>query len=404
MKTESTNNTDTPDKAKGSKLKLRLLSLAGVLLLLLSGAIGYPLYKHAISHESTDNAFVEAHVVSVSPRVAGHISRVLVSDNQMVKKGDVIAEIDPRDYQVACEIAVARVESSRAEVKEAEALVLAAEKELSQKKAELTSTTSGLSKIKAEVDQAKARYMRDENDLSRMQKIAKAGAVSIQEFDHAKAQEAMARANLNSVKSTINSQSAKIIQAQAAIQAAQGKLQQAYAQIDVRKAGLREEEAALEQARLNLSYTRIIAPCSGYITKKSAEPGNYVQAGQKMLSIVSDDVWIVANFKETQIMNMRPGQHVEIEVDSFPGIVFNGHVDSIQRGTGSRFTLLPPENAAGNFIKVVQRVPVKIALDTPTVTAGYTLSPGMSVIPSVDISTGKIPEARQVASTETVEH
>lgn len=390
-------------KTRHKNRSLRVTILACIIILITGTALAYPFYMHAMTHESTDDAFIEAHVVSISPRVSGHISSVQVADNQKVEKGEIIARIDPRDCQVALEIAQARMESANATVKEAEALVLAAAKELAEKKAQLSSQTAGLSRVQAEINQARAEYMRDENDLNRMRKIAEAGAVSIQEFDHAKAQERMSRANLNSVKSNIHTQSAKIQEAQAAIEAAQGKLQQAYAQTEIRKARLREAEAEVKQAGLELSYTNIVAPCSGYVTKKSVEPGNYVQAGQKILSVVSKDVWVVANFKETQIMSMRVGQHVEVEVDSYPEAIFNGHVESIQRGTGSRFTLLPPENAAGNFIKVVQRVPVKIELDDTEKMVAYRLSPGMSVIPSVDISAGAAAGSMNLASSTTGE-
>ncbi|WP_432735909.1 HlyD family secretion protein [Maridesulfovibrio sp. FT414] len=386
--------TKTTGKKPKSAKNLKFTLLAGLIILVASVALAYPFYVHAINHESTDDAFIDTHVVSISPRVPGHVSEVHIADNQRVSTGDVIAEIDSRDYQVALQIAQARMESANATVKEAEALLLAAEKELAQKRAEYASETAVLERIQAQINQAKAGYMRDENDLSRISKIARAGAVSIQELDHARAQEKMSRANLNSVKSNINTQNAKINESRAAIEVAQGNLQQAHAQMEIRRARLREAQAEVDRARLNLSYTRITAPCSGFVTKKSVETGNYVQSGQKILSIVSPEVWVVANFKETQIMSMQVDQQVEIEVDSYPGVPFRGHVDSIQRGTGSRFTLLPPENAAGNFIKVVQRVPVKIVLDDPELCAKYPLSPGMSVIPSVDISAGKDTETR----------
>ena len=387
MSEESSNKPSKKNKP-GSPGKLKITLLAGLVLLVACGAIGYPFYADAISHESTDDAFIESRVVSISPRVAGHVSKVMVTDNQKVSKGDVIAVIDQRDYEVALQIAKARVDSANATVLEAGAMLVAAEKEMGQKQAELASQTAILSRIQAQINQARAGYMRDENDLTRISEIARAGAVSIQELDHAKAQEKMSRANLNSVKSNIHTQYAKIRESQAAIEVAQGNLQQAHAKMEIRRANLREAQAQMQKAQLNLSYTCITAPDSGYVTKKSVEAGNYVQAGQKILSIVSPDVWVVANFKETQIMSMLEGQQVEIEVDSYPGVKFEGHVDSIQRGTGSRFTLLPPENAAGNFIKVVQRVPVKIILDNPDLASRYPLSPGMSVIPSVDISTG----------------
>ncbi|MFW5501188.1 MULTISPECIES: HlyD family secretion protein [unclassified Maridesulfovibrio] len=397
MSKESSPKQDTQTKNKIPAKKFKITIISSVLVLILGVAVAYPFYEHAINHESTDDAFIEAHVVSISPRVPGHVSKVFISDNQKVEEGQLLAEIDLRNYQVALEIAEARKDSANAAVKEAEALVVAAEKELSQKQAEFSSQTAVLSRYRAQVSEAEAGHFRDANDLSRISRIAKAGAVSIQEFDHAKAQEKMARANLRSAKSNIYTQNAKILEAQAGIEAAAGKLQQAFAQTEIRRAKLEEAEAQVRQAQLNLSYTRITAPCSGYITKKTVESGNYVMAGQKLLNIVSPEVWIVANFKETQIKNMREGQHVDIDIDSFPGIEFNGHVDSIQRGTGSRFTLLPPENAAGNFIKVVQRVPVKIVFDDPAL--AYTLAPGMSVIPSVDISS-KTDEPQQVASSE----
>jgi membrane fusion protein, multidrug efflux system len=403
MNKDTIKSPDEKSRKKGFKGNLRKTAFISIGVVILLGAVIYPFYKHAMTHESTDDAFVESHVVAISPRVAGHVAKVFVSDNQKVGKGDLIAEIDPRDFQVALDIATARLESSKASLLEAEAFVVSAQQELVQKRAELTSQTAGLSKTKSEVAEAKAGYSRDENDLGRIQRIAKAGAVSIQEFDHAKAQERMSRANLNSAKYSIATQSAKVKQARAVIEAAQGKLQQAYAQIDMRKAQLREAQAAVEQAKLNLSYTNVVAPCSGYITKKAVEAGNYVMAGQNILSIVSPDVWVVANFKETQIMDMRSGQDVEIEVDSYPGVVFKGHVDSIQRGTGSRFTLLPAENAVGNFIKVVQRVPVKIVLDSSAHEDGYTLAPGMSAVPSVDISSEGSAKKMSVALSDKQE-
>ncbi|WP_321404930.1 HlyD family secretion protein [Maridesulfovibrio sp.] len=396
----SKNSIQDPQDQKKNKLpakKIKITILACISLLILGTVLAYPFYVHAINHESTDDAFIEAHVVSISPRVPGHVSKVFIADNQRVEKGQMLAEIDRRNYQVALEIAEARMASANATVKEAEALVVAARKELAQKQAELSSQTAGLSRVKAQVSEAEAGHFRDANDLSRIRRIAEAGAVSIQEFDHAKAQEKMSQANLRSAKSNIHTQNAKILEARAGIEAAASKLHQAFAQTEMRKAKLREAEAQVRQARLDLSYTRIKAPCSGYVTKKTVESGNYVMAGQKLLNIVSPEVWIVANFKETQIHAMREGQHVDIDIDSFPGIEFSGKVDSIQRGTGSRFTLLPPENAAGNFIKVVQRVPVKIVFDNSE--QNYRISPGMSVIPSVDISSGDdLPQ--QMASAE----
>ena len=383
-----------PNTGPAPRSKRRKTMIAGAVAVVLILALATPFYLHAVSHESTDDAFIEAHVTTMSPRVAGHVSRVLVEENQMVKAGQVLVELDPRDFQAELDAAMAHTQSARAAVAEAQALASAAQNDLEQVQADLTSQHSGLAQVKAGVAEAKADYAQNEDDLGRIKRIVEAGAVSRQAYDHAKATEAISRAKLNSARRTVDTHSAKILQAQAAVRVAEDKLRQAFAQIDVRAADLRQAEAEEEQARLNLSYTRITAPRDGYVTKKALEPGSYVQVGQKIFSIVGSDVWVVANFKETQISGMRKGQPVDIEVDAYPGVTFAGHMDSIQRGTGSRFSLLPPENATGNYIKVVQRIPVKITLDADT-RNGYLLAPGMSVTPSVDIAANRDAEPLQ---------
>ena len=360
--------------------------LAGIVALAVTMVFGYRLYVQIVSHESTEDAFVEARVVSISPRVSGHLARVLIDDNQKVKKGDLLAEVDSRDFEVALNIARARLQSAAAAKKEAEATVSIAQNKMVEQGASLSSTRASLEQARAGVAEVVAGHNRDESDLQRMKKIADAGAVSRQEYDHARAQASMSKAQLNSAKKQVDTEAARIAQAKASVGAAENELQQAYALVEVRDAELHEAEAEVERAELKLSYTRITAPCDGYVTKKAVEPGSYVQVGQKLFAVVNRDVWVVANFKETQIADMRPGQPVAIEVDAYPDVEFKGYVDSIQRGTGSRFTLLPPENATGNFIKVVQRVPVKIVLDTEDRNADYLLAPGMSVVPSVNVA------------------
>lgn len=384
--TKATNRLKNLLKDRNKLTDRRVVMKLGIGAFALLLAICIPFYVHAISHESTDDAFIEAHVTTISPRVSGHVAEVLVADNQIVEKGEVLARLDPRDFQVALDAARARLESARAAVAEAEAKASAARNTLEQKRADLESQYAGIAQAKAEVAEVKAGHDRDRTDLARMKQIADAGAVSKQEYDHARAAEEMARAKLNSSKRYVDTQSAKANQAKAGVYVAQDELNQAVAQVNARTAELHEAEADVEQARLNLSYAEIKAPCNGFITKKAVEPGAYTQVGQKLFSIVSPGVWVVANYKETQLTEMQPGQSVEVEVDTYPGVVFNGHVDSIQRGTGSRFSLLPPENATGNFIKVVQRVPVKIVIDDAAKLRKFVLAPGMSVIPSVDIS------------------
>jgi membrane fusion protein (multidrug efflux system) len=373
--------------AKRKNLKSRkTLLILGPIALVLIVALGYPLYVRIMTHESTDDAFVEAHVVSMSPRVAGHVDEVPVHDNQRVEKGDLLVRVDPRPFQVALDVAKARLQSADAAMQEAEAEVDAARSLVIQRNAALSSNRSELDQVRAGVDEYTAGHNRDENDFKRMNEMVEAGAVSRQEYDHARAQAAVSKAKLLSARKKIDTQSAQIRQAVASAQAAQDELLQARAVVEKRRAEASEAEAQVRQAELDLSYTRITAPCAGYVTKKAVEPGAYVQVGQQLLAVVGNDVWVVANFKETQISGMKPGQPVDIEVDAYPDVVFRGRVDSIQRGTGSRFTLLPPENATGNFIKVVQRVPVKIVLDRQNGSAGYLLAPGMSVIPDVNLA------------------
>jgi len=275
------------------------LTLLGAALLALA-VVGPRYYWYAVAHESTDDAFIEGHVIPISSRVASHVAHVLVDDNQHVNTGDLLVELDPRDFQ-------AQVAQARA----------------------------NLAAAQAEAVRARA-------DARRYEELLRDQAVSRQDVDAAVAKDQAAAAQI--------------------------------AQL----------EAALREAELNLSYARIVAPETGRVTRKSVEPGSYVQVGQTLFSIVPDRLWVVANFKESQLRYMRPGQPAEIVVDAYPDHVLRGHVDSIQRGSGARFSLLPPENATGNYVKVVQRVPVKIVFDQAPDPA-RPLGPGMSVEPTVRV-------------------
>ena len=255
--------------------------------------------RFAFAHESTDDAFIDAHISAIGARVAGQVTKVLVDDNQAVKQGDVLVEIDPADYEV-------KLEQARAQLLAAKAVALRA----------------GL-------------------DLSRYQKLIRTDDASRQQLDAARADADSAKAN--------------------------ALLQQ----------------AAVRQAELDLSYTRVVAPESGRATHRSVEVGDYLKIGQPLLAIVPSRVYVTANFKETQLTRIRPGQPVKIKVDVYTGRVFRGHVDSIQSGTGAQFSLLPPENATGNYVKVVERIPVKILIDS--FEAAAPLSPGMSVEPTVAV-------------------
>ena len=281
--------------------------------------------KHLL-YVTTDDAFIDGHIISISPKVSGYITQVLIKDNQEVKKGDLLVSIDPRDYQ------------AKVNIYEAALLVAQAEAE----------------KAKAGISVAKAQSDRAETDLKRYENLTDSSSISKQDLDNARAASISAKANLDVAINNASAADAKIVQAQ----------------------------ANLDQAKLELSYTNIYAPQDGRIAQKHAEEGSYVSIGQPLMAIISYDVWVTANFKETQLNNMHTGQKVNISVDAFDGQQLKGHIDSIQSGTGSRFSLLPPENATGNYVKVVQRVPVKIIIDEPMENLKH-LSLGMSVEPSV---------------------
>jgi membrane fusion protein (multidrug efflux system) len=283
-------------------------------------------------------------------------------------------------------------------VNEAEAQAEAAESQLEYAQADLASQQATLAQVRADMSQARAEHARDTVDLERIRSIAESGAVSRQTLDHSVTAEAISQARLKSAGRLVETHGARIQQARSAIDAARDALREARARVDVKQADLHQAMAETEQARLNLSYTSISAPCDGRVTKKSVETGAYVQVGQGLMSVVNSEVWVVANFKETQISRMRPGQSVDIEVDAYPDRVFHGRVDSLQHGTGSRFSLLPPENSSGNFIKVVQRVPVKIVFD-PQDLDGVLLTPGMSTVPEVDVAEAETPGVPVAAAT-----
>jgi len=431
----------------GNGGKRSLLKRVGPPILIVGLIVGFIYYLHGRHYESTDDAFIEGHVIQISPRVAGHIQQVPVDDNQQVKAGDLLVVLDPRDFQArldqaraALDVAEARVrgakssvsvtsattragmtqatsgvEQAQANLAAAQAAVATAQSMVRQAEADVLTEKANTSQAQADVAAAEASETQAQQDLKRYRDLIGEGAVSQQQLDQQATNEKTARARLASAREKVASAQAKVAAAeakrravqnqllqaetqakavQAAIGEATGKLESASSaphQVAVsrsqeasRQAEYEQSKAQLDAAELDLSYTKIPAPEAGLVTRKSAEPGAYVQVGQALMAIVSKNVWVVANFKETQLTLMRPGQRVTIDVDAYPGVKFRGKVDSIQSGTGARFSLLPPENASGNYVKVVQRVPVKIVFDPPP-DPSHLLAPGMSVIPSVKV-------------------
>ncbi len=417
---------DTPLKTRGRLRRQKIIRWTVAGLAILALALGIRYYIHALSYESTDDAFIDGHIVPVSPRVDGHVAKVHVIDNQRVKAGDLLAKLDPSDFQARLDAADAALEAAKASDRArniaveltritatagldgARESVKAAKAAVQKACAGIALSKAALDQAKAEADSAAARHRLDVSDLKRYSKMAKTQTVSPQDLDRAKTAEAISAAVLAAAKRKIDTQKAVVREAEASLKAEEANLRQADArlaaaesaphqirqsrsQADVSRADVDNAMAQVAQARLNLFYTKIYAPCDGFVTKKSVEPGQFVQAGQSLLAIVPHAVWITANFKETQLTRMRPGQPVEIVVDAYPKQIFRGHVDSIQHGTGARFSLLPPENATGNYVKVVQRVPVKIVFDSMKESAKMLLAPGMSVAPDVNVGVAELP-------------
>jgi membrane fusion protein, multidrug efflux system len=321
------------------------------------GLAGLIYWLHSRHYETTDDAFIEGHVVAVSPKVSGIVQKVYIDDNYRVKTGDLLVELDDRDYQAALVQAQGNYAATQGKLRESQAQVPVAQASVGEAQAELL------------VAQANAQNAQD--DLNRYLALD-VRARSKQQMDNATAAQRTTAAQVQDANAKLAAAKAQLVDTQVSVQAAQGDL--------------KASEGALEQARNNVGYCKIHAECDGVITRKDVEPGMYIQVDQPMFSIVEYDVWVIANYKETQLARINIGQPVEASVDAYPGRTITGKVQSIQNGTGSRFTLLPPENATGNYVKIVQRVPVKIVLDPhQNDDAEHLLSPGMSVDPSVKV-------------------
>ena len=361
---------------KASFWRRRPVIIIGTVVLAVLLLAGLRYLALAFTHESTDDAFLDANFISIAPKVAGQVKKVSVADNQAVKSGDLLVEIDPRDLQAAFDQKRAAVDSAKANVE-----MLKAGVELGR--AQIASTEATAKQTTAEAAAAEAGTQKAQADFKRAQELFANHTISPQEFDSAKMAVDWAEANLKAAREKAASSHAKVTEVVAQLQAALRALDRGEAQA-------RQAQWDAQAAELNLSYAHIAAPGDGYVTKKAVETGNYVQVGQNLMALVPDrGVFVTANFKESQLMHIRPGQSVRISIDSLPGGPFRGHVDSTMAGSGARFSLLPPENAVGNYVKVVQRIPVKIIFDKP-VESGHVLGPGMSVVPLVRVKNYEI--------------
>jgi membrane fusion protein, multidrug efflux system len=327
--------------------------------------------------ESTDDAFIAGHVVAIAPRISGQVSAVHVLDNEVVHSNELLVELDPSDYASTLGQKKAAQDSSESNFKAAVA-------GYNLMKVKVTTAEADALETKADAEAAEATAERAKADYKRAQKLIKENTISQSEFDQFKATEETAVANYNSAKAKAASDESKVNEAQAQLEAAKAEADAVFSQLG-------ESKTEVASAQLNVDYTKIFAPCDGLVTRKQVEAGDYLQAGQTIFSIVPKDVWVVANYKESQLKDMTPGQKVSVGIDALGGRTFRAHVDSVQAGSGAVFSLLPPENAVGNYVKVVQRVPVKIVFDE-ALPADKTIGPGLSVVPVVFTSTFSVPD------------
>jgi membrane fusion protein, multidrug efflux system len=426
---------------KGKKPIALILAALGVGAIA-AGSFGYRYWEYASTHEETDNATVAGHINQVSSKIPGTVSDVLVTDNQLVQQGQLLVKLDPNDYQNKVRITEAALQTAQRQAQAAEAGISLASQTTTAKtaqaqgdvsgalaaistaqaavqeaqagvpaaQADVRAAEAGIPAAQAQVAQANANLQKAQADFNRYNTLFQQGAISRQQLDTARAAYDVgvaqknaaiqgveqAQARLASARVGVARAQSKLAQAQEGITSAQAKLaaskgglQQATAggqqtavnrgQYEAAKASISQAEASLKDAQLQLSYTNITAPAGGRVGRKNVEVGNRVQVGTPIMAIVNNDYWVVANFKETQLENMKSGQEVEIKLDAFPHHTFKGRVDSISPASGAQFALLPPDNATGNFTKIVQRIPVKVVFEKQNI-QGYEsrITPGMS--------------------------
>jgi membrane fusion protein (multidrug efflux system) len=387
-------------KHASSNPRFRVALIVAAIVLVVAG---FFLWRYLGSYESTDDAQIDGHLNGISTRVSGHVLKLLVNDNQYVEAGTPLVEIDPRDYQVAVARARAAYQDALATAESIQVNVpvtsVNTNSQLSSSQAEVESGRAGVSMsrqqleaARAELEQAIANDIKAQNDVGRYKQLVDKQEISHQQYDQAVAAArssaagvAAARASAAAAEQGVAQAQAKREQAEANLRSAQTAPQQISiirARAQSAQAQAQQKKAELDQAMLNLQYTHLVAPVNGIVSNRTVEVGQNVSIGQELMKIINlDDIWVTANFKESQLRGMRPGQAATISVDAY-GKKYNGHVESVAGASGALFSLLPPENATGNYVKVVQRIPVKITFDRGE-TKEHILRPGMSVEPKV---------------------
>jgi len=394
-----------PEQQPAKPKSRRRFIVVGVIALLVVGALLF--WWHSTYYEDTDDAQVNGHLIQISSRIAGQVIKINVEENEAVKKGDVMVELDPKDFEVAVQQDEANLQSAEASYEAAKVNVpvthISTGSALSSAGADVHGSTAQIAQAERQLDAAKARVLQAQAnatksaaDLERYKPLVEKDVISKLQFDAAvdaadsdKAALVEAQANVVAAEDAVRVARDRLAESEASFKNAQTAPQQVAiqkAKADQAAALVAQAEAELEQARLNLSYTKIVAPEDGIITRKSVEINQNVSVGQNMMTLVSlEDIWITANFKETQLDHMRAGQPVVISVDAYGGRKYDGRVTQIGGATGSVLSLFPPENATGNYVKVVQRIPVRIDLTNPRQNADHLLRPGLSVEPRVTV-------------------
>ncbi len=403
----SPDRADDEDRQQGATgRKLRVRTVAPIAALVVAAAATALYYLYFAGWESTDDAQIDGYINPISSRVAGYITHVYVDDNQYVKAGTLLVEIDPKDYQVALDSAKATLANDQAKAAASEvnvpvtsintsSQVMSAQAGVSNARAGVAAAEKQLAAAQAALVAAQANHAKAQDDVVRYKQLVDKQEIAEQQYTQAVDTAQAAAAAVEGARASAEAARQQVTQAQARVQQSLAELESAQTgpkQVRIQQsqalasaALVAKSRAALEQAQLNLNYTRIVAPVDGVVAKRSAQAGEYVTPGQELLAIVPlDDIWVTANFKETQLKNMRPGQPVEIYVDAF-GRDYTGRVESMAGGTGAVFSLLPPENATGNYVKVVQRVPVRIRIDKGQ-DPDHRLRPGLSVEPKVNVN------------------
>ena len=403
-----------PESNEKKPQRRKIIVLILFCALAVGGALAVFWYlQYASTHISTDDAFVDGHVHVIAPKISGTILGIMVKDNQRVTRGDLLVEIDPTDYRVRVEDAASAFQAESARIVELNDRVEVARKQFQElkyqaesarlnfdlQKTVLKQLEADIKKAEAGVEAQTAQLKQARIDIRRGEDLYKKEVISKEKYENTQtayevteAQLKGAQEQLLQVKANRETQLARLKQAEVDAMKAEATLEtqktvikQAESTISTQRSLIQQKRAVLKTSELNRDYTRIYAPADGYITKRSAEVGNQVQADQPLMSVVPlapEEIWITANYKETQLKRVKSGQKVKIEVDMNPDRVFHGRVDSIMAGTGSAFSLFPPENATGNYVKVVQRIPVKIVLEQGE-DPGHMLRIGMSVVPTI---------------------